>query len=69
MPATVTDRCLMSRELAAAYQLLGVRPDCHDLVLGKARTALLTISTSDRQDAKIEAAYAVIRRSRRAPST
>jgi hypothetical protein len=34
------------------------------LVLVKARAALLTISTSDRQDAKIEAAYAVVRRLR-----
>ena len=63
--AVVSDRLLWSRELDQACRLLGVRPDCHDLVLAKARAALLALSTSDRQDAKIEAAYAVIRRNRR----
>ena len=62
--AVVSDRLLWSRELDAACRLLGVGPDCHPLVLVKARAALLTISTSDRQDAKIEAAYAVVRRLR-----
>jgi hypothetical protein len=50
--------------LAKAYQTLGVRPDCHDLVLGSAYLALLVVSTSPRHEAVITAAYQQIRRAR-----
>ena len=60
----VIDRRKFSKELDSAYRLLGVRSDCHPLVLAKARTALLVLSASAARDAKIEWAYATIRRHR-----
>ncbi|MDQ3902015.1 MAG: hypothetical protein M3319_16765 [Actinomycetota bacterium] len=51
-----------SPALDAAYELLGLLPTAHPLMVAKARTALLTVSTSTRREMEIEAAYATVMR-------
>ena len=57
----------MDPAVAAAYQLLGLLPNAHEIVVAKARTGLLAMSTSPRRWDEIEQAYQVICEHRQRP--
>jgi hypothetical protein len=50
----------MDPAVAAAYRLLGLLPTAHPLVVAKARTALLAVSTSPKRWEEIEEAYRLV---------
>jgi hypothetical protein len=57
MSVTCTERLVASPALDDAYRTLGLLPTAHDLVVAKARTALLVFSTTAAREVVIEEAY------------
>ena len=57
MSVTCTERLAASPALDDVYRTLGLLPTAHDLVVAKARTALLVIATTAVREVVIEEAY------------
>ncbi len=57
MNVTCSERLVTSPALDDAYWTLGLLPTAHDLVVVKARTALLVFATTAAREVVIEEAY------------